>query len=51
MKSKIENEILNFFINSNDFNGIPLREISKKFNLDYAETINIVRLQTKLDFF
>lgn len=43
MKSKIENEIFNFFINSNDFNGIPLREISNKFNLDYAETINIIK--------
>lgn len=43
MKSKIENEIFNFFISSADFNGIPLRNISEKFDLDYTESIDILK--------
>lgn len=43
MKEKIINRIYEFFIESNDFNGIPLRNISKEFKIDYKESIDIIK--------
>lgn len=43
MKSKIENRVYNFFINSNDFNGIPLRQISQEFELNYKQSIDLIK--------
>ncbi|PJZ43660.1 hypothetical protein [Leptospira brenneri] len=43
MKENIENRIYNFFINSKDFNGIPLRQISEEFEVDYETFIDMVK--------
>lgn len=43
MKEKITLKIFNFFINSKDFNGIPLRQISEDLKVDYEESINIIK--------
>lgn len=43
MKRKIENHIYNFFLKSNDFNGIALRNISDDLNIDYESSIEIVK--------
>lgn len=43
MKERIKNIVYEFFVASSDFNGIPLREISKKLNIDYAESIDLVK--------
>jgi hypothetical protein len=43
LKNKIENRVYNFFINSNDFNGIPLRQISEEFELDYKQSIDLIK--------
>lgn len=43
MEDKIRNRIYDFFIESNDFNGIPLRNISNEFEIDYKESIDLVK--------
>jgi hypothetical protein len=43
MIDKIKNRIFEFFIKSNDFNGIPLRQISEEFNIDYKESIELIK--------
>ena len=43
MEEKIKNRIFDFFIESNDFNGIPLRNISKEFPIDYKESIDLIK--------
>lgn len=43
MKNKIENIIYNFFINSNDFNGIPLRKISDELEIGYEYSIDLIK--------
>ncbi len=43
MKNKIKNRVYDFFINSNDFNGIPLRQISEEFGLDYKQSIDLIK--------
>jgi len=35
--------IYGFFIESNDFNGIPLRKISNELNIDYKESIELIK--------
>lgn len=35
--------ICSFFINSLDFNGIPLRQISHRLGITYEESIDIVK--------
>lgn len=42
LKEKILLVIYDFFVSSNDFNGLPLRGVSKKFNIDYSESIDYV---------
>lgn len=39
----IGNKIYNFFINSNDFNGIPLRQISDEFEIEYEHSIDLIK--------
>lgn len=36
--------VFDFFINSADFNGIPLRSISEKLGLDYKKSIDIIKM-------
>ncbi len=43
LKTQITNTVYNFFVSSNDFNGIPLREISSKLNIEYVESINLIK--------
>lgn len=43
MEKKIRNRVFEFFIESNDFNGIPLRNISEEFKIDYKESIDIIK--------
>lgn len=43
MKRKIENLIYNFFLNSYDFNGIPLRNISNELEIEYESSIDIIK--------
>lgn len=43
MKDEIRNRIYEFFVESNDFNGIPLRQISDEFNIEYEESIDIIK--------
>jgi len=43
LKEKIRNRVYEFFIESNDFNGIPLRNISEEFIIDYKESIDIIK--------
>jgi len=35
--------VYDFFIESNDFNGIPLRDISGKLGITYIKSINLIR--------
>lgn len=41
--NKIKDRIFDFFVKSNDFNGIPLRQISEEFNIDYKESIDLIK--------
>jgi len=43
LENKIGNRIYDFFVGSNDFNGIPLRKISREFNIDYKESIDLIK--------
>lgn len=43
MKEEIERIVYNFFINSNDFNGIPLRQISEELNIEYKTSIDYIK--------
>lgn len=43
IKQQILASVYNFFISSHDFNGMPLRDISKKFEIDYVESIELVK--------
>lgn len=42
MKKQIEKIVYEFFINSNDFNGIPLRQISTKLKIKYKLAIDLI---------
>lgn len=43
MINKIKERIYDFFVKSNDFNGIPLRQISVEFNIKYKTSIDILK--------
>lgn len=43
MKESIQNKIYQFFIESNDFNGIPLRRISDDMEIGYEESIDFIK--------
>ena len=43
MEEKIRNRVFEFFIESHDFNGIPLRNISEEFKIGYKESIDIIK--------
>ena len=38
-----EKLVFSFFCDSSDFNGIPLRQISQDLNLDYEESIDLIK--------
>ncbi|MEJ1338600.1 MAG: hypothetical protein RPU64_04690 [Candidatus Sedimenticola sp. (ex Thyasira tokunagai)] len=40
---KVENLVFSFFCQSSDFNGIPIRNISEKLDLDYDHSIDLVK--------
>lgn len=39
----IEKLIFSFFCNSSDYNGIPLRQVSRDLDLDYEESIDLIK--------
>lgn len=43
MNDKITDKIFDFFVNSNDFNGIPLRQISDYFKIGYKDSIDLIK--------
>ena len=43
VKVKIEKKIIDFFNESSDYNGMPLRDISREFDIDYKISIDIVK--------
>ena len=43
MKKEIEQKIYTFFIESSDFNGIPLRNISSTLNIEYKKSIDLIK--------
>ncbi len=43
MENEIRDRIYNFFIESRDFNGIPLRQISQEFNIGYEDSIDLIK--------
>lgn len=43
LKDKIESIVYNFFLKSSDFNGIPLRNISKELNIEYERSIDLIK--------
>ena len=49
MNDRIENIVYDFFVNSPDFNGIPLRNISQKLNIDYENSIELIKELVKDD--
>ena len=40
---KIKNLVFSFFCESSDFNGIALRNISERLDLDYKDSIDLVK--------
>lgn len=49
MKDRIENMVYDFFVASSDFNGIPLRNISQKLNIEYQNSIDLIKELVKDD--
>ena len=43
MKNKIENIVFDFFVDSDDFNGKPLRDVSKELEIEYTNSIDIIK--------
>lgn len=43
LKERIEKIVYDFFVKSSDFNGIPLRNISKKLKIDYEKSIELIK--------
>lgn len=39
----IEKLVFSFFCDSSDYNGIPLRQVSQDLNLDYEESIDLIK--------
>lgn len=42
-KGQILECVFNFFVESHDFNGIPLRQIGKDLDIPYEESIDLVK--------
>jgi len=49
MKERIENIVYDFFVASSDFNGIALRDISQKLNIEYENSIDLIKELVKND--
>lgn len=45
----IEKLVFSFFCDSSDYNGIPLRQVSQDLNLDYAESIDLIKELVKYE--
>lgn len=43
LKDKIESIVYKFFLKSSDFNGIPLRNISKELDIKYEYSIDLIK--------
>jgi hypothetical protein len=43
MKQIIERRVFEFFVNSQDFNGIPLRQISTELDIEYHFSIDLIK--------
>jgi len=43
LENQVFERILAFFIESSDFNGMPLRDVSREFRISYANSIQIVK--------
>lgn len=43
MKKQIENKVYDFFVNSSDFNGVPLRQVSEELKIEYENSIDIIK--------
>jgi hypothetical protein len=43
LKESIKNRVYQFFVESFDFNGIPLRNISEELTIEYEESINLIK--------
>jgi len=43
LKKQIENKVYGFFVNSNDFNGMPLRQVSEELKIEYEYSIDIIK--------
>jgi len=46
-KEKILNEVYDFFITSNDFNGISITALAEKTGIEYSKTIDFLKELTK----
>ena len=43
LKQQIVSAVYDFFITSHDFNGMPLRDVSKNLEIDYIESIELLK--------
>jgi hypothetical protein len=43
LKNQIENKVYDFFVNSSDFNGMPLRQVSEELKIEYENSIDIIK--------
>lgn len=43
MEEKVLEKVFNFFVKSNDFNGISITQISTKLKIEYLETIELLK--------
>jgi len=43
LKDRIENIVFDFFVDSSDFNGIPLRNISQKLDINHENSIDLIK--------
>lgn len=43
MTNEIKDRVYDFFVQSSDFNGIPIRQISEEFEIDYVNSIDLIK--------
>ena len=43
LKKQIENKVYDFFVNSSDFNGMPLRQVCEELKIEYENSIEIIK--------
>lgn len=48
-KQVIQDKVYKFFIDSEDFNGIPLRKISEDLGIDYKGSIDLIKELVEMD--